>query len=93
MKITLKSNLDLEGPFKEGFLELETEEVTLRAVLIELAERSGVPFIESGKGDVNPLDYSISVDGREYSMLLDRLDTKLVKDCELMVEVIMSGGG
>jgi hypothetical protein len=93
MKITLKSNLDLQGPFKEGFLELETEEVTLRSVLIELAEKSGVPFIEAGKGEVNPLDYSISVDGCEYSMLPDRLDTKLVKDSELMVEVIMSGGG
>ena len=93
MKITLNSNLDLEGPFKEGFLELDAEETTLRAVLIELAERSGVPFIESGKGDVNPLDYSLSVDGREYSMLPGRLDTKLVKDSELNVEVIMSGGG
>jgi hypothetical protein len=93
VKIKLKSNLDLQGPFKEGFLELETEEVTLRSVLLELAEKSGVPFIECGKGDVNPLDYSISVDGREYSMLPERLDTKLVKDCELIVEVIMSGGG
>jgi hypothetical protein len=93
VKIKLKSNLDLQGPFKEGFLELETEEVTLRSVLLELAEKSGVPFIEAGKGEVNPLDYYISVDGCEYSMLPDRLDTKLVKDSELMVEVIMSGGG
>lgn len=93
MKITLKSNLDLQGPFKEGFLVLEAKEVTLRSVLLELAEKSGVPFIESGKGDVNPLDYSISVDGCEYSMLPGRLDTKLVKDFELVVEVIMSGGG
>jgi hypothetical protein len=92
VKIKLKSNLDLQGPFKEGFLELETEKTTLRAVLIELAERSGVPFIESN-GDVNPLDYAISLDGREYSLFPDRLDTKLVKDSELMVEVIMSGGG
>ena len=72
---------------------MKTDEVTLRSVLLELAERSGVPFIEIDKGDVNPLDYSISVDGCEYSMLPDRLDTKLVKDSELMVEVIMSGGG
>ena len=92
MKIKLKSNLDLAGPFKEGFLELEAKEVTLRAVLIELAERSGVPFIEAG-GDVNPLDYAISLDGREYSLLPGRLDTKLVKDSELVVEVIMTGGG
>ena len=92
MKIKLKSNLDLQGPFKEGFLELEAKEVTLRSVLLELAEKSGVPFIEAS-GEVNPLDYSISVDGWEYSMLPDRLDTKLVKDSELMVEVIMSGGG
>jgi hypothetical protein len=92
VKITLKSNLDLQGPFKRGLLELEATEVTLRAVLLELADKSGVPFIE-GNGEVNPLDYSILVDGREYSMLPDRLDTKLVKDSELMVEVIMSGGG
>ena len=92
MKIKLKSNLDLEGPFKEGFLELEAGEVTLRAVLIELAEKSGVPFIEPN-GEVNPLDYAISLDGREYSLLPERLDTKLVKDSELMVEVIMTGGG
>ncbi len=92
MKITLKSNLDLEGPFKEGLLELETEETTLRSVLLELAQRSGVPFIESD-GEVNPLDYAISVDGCEYSMLPGRLDTKLVKDSELVVEVIMFGGG
>jgi hypothetical protein len=93
MKIKLKSNLDLGGPFKDGFLELETEETTLRYVLLELAKRSGVPFIESDKADVDPLDYAISVDGCEYSMLPDRLDTKIVKDSELMVEVIMSGGG
>jgi hypothetical protein len=92
VKITLKSNLDLQGPFKEGFLELENEEVTLRSVLLELAEKSGVPFIEAN-GEVNPLDYSILVDGCEYSMLRDRLDTKLIKDSELVVEVIMSGGG
>ena len=93
MKIKLKSNLDLEGPFKEGILELEAEETTLRSVLLELSERSGVPFIESDKGEVNPLDFAISVDGCEYSMLPGRLDTKLVKDSELNVEVIMSGGG
>ena len=93
MKIKLKSNLDLQGPFKEGLLELEAEETTLRSVLIELAEKSGVPFIEPGRGEVNPLDYSISVDGCEYSMLPGRLNTKLVKNSELVVEVIMSGGG
>jgi hypothetical protein len=93
MKIKLKSNLDLEGPFRDGILELAAQETTLRSVLLDLAEKSGVPFIEPDKEDVNPLDYAISVDGCEYSMLPDRLDTKLVKDCELMVEVIMSGGG
>ena len=93
MKIKLKSNLDLEGPFKDGILELEAQETTLRSVLLELAEKSGVPFIEPDKEEVNPLDYAISVDGCEYSMLPGRLDTKLVKDSELMVEVIMSGGG
>jgi hypothetical protein len=92
MRIKLKSNLDLQGPFKEGLLELEGNEVTLRAVLVELADKSGVPFIEAN-GEVNPLDYAISLDGCEYSMLPDRLDTKLVRDSELMVEVIMSGGG
>jgi len=93
MKIKLKSNLDLAGPFKEGILELEAEEITLRSVLIQLSESSGVPFIEPGKGDVNPLDYAISVDGCEYSMLPDRLDTRLLTDSELKIEVIISGGG
>jgi hypothetical protein len=93
MKITLKSNLDFAGPFREGFLELEAEKITLRSVLLDLAERTGVPFIESDKGDVNPLDYAISVDGCEYSMLPDRLDTRLLADSELMIEVIISGGG
>ena len=92
MKITLKSNLDLEGPFKEGFLRVEAGEITLRSALLELAEKSGVTFIEPN-GEVNPLDYAISLDGCEYSMLPGRLDTKLVGDCELMIEVIMSGGG
>ena len=92
MKIKLKSNLDLQGPFKEGFLELEVKEVTLRVVLMELAEKSGVPFVEVS-GEVNPFDYAISLDGREYSLLPDRLDTKIVKDSDLLVEVIMTGGG
>ena len=93
MKIKIKSNLDLEGPFKEGFLESPSEEVTLRSVLVELAEKSGVPFIEPDKGEVNPLDYAIFVDGVEHSMLQGRLDKKLAKDFELVVEVVMSGGG
>jgi hypothetical protein len=93
MKIKLKSNLDLGGPFKDGILELKAEETTLRSILLELSERSGVPFIESDKGDVNPLDYAISVDGCEYSMLPDRLDTRILADSELKIEVIISGGG
>jgi hypothetical protein len=92
VKIKLKSNLDLQGPFKEGFLQVEAAEITLRSVLLELSEKSGVPFIEAN-GEVNPLDYAVSLDGREYSLLPNRLDTKLVKDSELMVEVIMTGGG
>lgn len=71
---------------------MEAEEITLRSVLLTLAEKSGVPFIEAG-GDVNPLDFAILLDGRESSLLPDRLDTKIVNDSELAVEVIMTGGG
>jgi hypothetical protein len=93
VKIRLKSNLDLGGPFKDGVLEWEAEEVTLRAVLLELSERSGVPLIESNTGEVNPLDYSISVNGCEHSMLPNRLDARLPADSEIHVKVILSGGG
>jgi len=93
MKIRLKSNLDLGGPFQDGVLEVEAQKTTLRSVLLELSERSGVPFIESHTGEVNPLDYSITLDGCEYSMLPGRLDASIAADAELNVKVIMSGGG
>ncbi len=93
MKIKLKSNMDFAGPFQDGFLELETEETTVRSLLLDLSERIGVTFIEADKGEINPLDYAISVNGCDCSMLPDRLDTKISADSELKIEVIMSGGG
>ncbi len=93
MKIKLNSNMDFGGPFQEGFLELEAEEITVRSLLLELSERIGVPFLEAGKDEVNPLDYAISVNGCDCSMLPDRLDAWLSADSEVNIKVILSGGG
>ncbi len=93
MKIKLKSNMDFGGPFQDGVLELDAEETTLRSLLIELSERIGVPLLEEDNGEVNPLDYAISLNGCDCSMLPERLETRLSTDSELKVEVIMSGGG
>ncbi len=92
MRITLKSNMGLGGPFSAGVMELGGEEASLRAILNEISKRCGVEFVDPKTGEVKSV-YDVSVNGREYWLLPNRLDTELHNEVDVKVDVIMLGGG
>ena len=84
--------MGLGGPFSAGVMELGGEEASLRAILNEISKRCGVEVIDPKTGEVKSV-YDVSVNGREYWLLPNRLDTKLHNEVDVKVDVIMLGGG
>ncbi len=96
MRITLKSNFEVGvgGLFKDGYIEMPGDAVTLRQVLDELSRRSGtMEIIRHATREVNPEDFSISVNGHEHPFLPQRLETKLKEGDVVNVMITVFGGG
>lgn len=93
MRIVLRSNIELGGPFDKGILEAGDNEATLRDVLEEISKDCGLRFIDPDKGDIDPQDYAVSVNGREYWLLQNGLDIKLRNEDEVKVDIVILGGG
>ena len=93
MRIILKSNMKLGGPFTSGALELGSEEIMLRGILDELSKSCGLEFVDPNRGEVNHEDYAVYVNGREYWLLPSRLDTKLHNEDEVKIDIVILGGG
>ncbi len=89
MKISLKSNFHL------GQETIEPEgNATLRGLLMELSERSPgkVEFVDSKSNEVDD-SFLVSINGRDYQFLPERLETKLKDGDEVEVSVMMFAGG
>ncbi|MBI4286921.1 MAG: MoaD/ThiS family protein [Chloroflexi bacterium] len=90
MKINLKSNFDL------GIYDMEFTEAgaTLRDVLQALFRRDrGLDIISSANPtEVDP-GFVVSVNGRDYMFLPQRLDTPLKEGDMVEVSVAAMGGG
>lgn len=93
MKIKLKSNVDLGGPFREGEMELKSETVTLRDLLNEISSRCGASVIDPKIGEVDPNNYMVFVNKREHWLLPKGLNTNLFNGEEVEVHITMLGGG
>jgi len=89
MKVTLKSNLDVWG--KQGEVEIGFQD-TLRRLLDRLSAKSHIPLIDPKTGDVDELIY-VRVNGLEHSTLPQRLDTSLNDGDEVLIGLILLGGG
>ena len=90
MKITLKSNFDL------GLEEMEfaDDSTSLRNLLEELGRlHTDMEFIDPR----NPTDveefFTVSINGKEYRFLPQRLDSPLRDGDVVEVAVVMFGGG
>lgn len=93
MKVILKSNIDLGGPFREGEVELKGQNVTLRFLLNEISERCRFQFVDPKSGKIASSIHELLVDGREYLRLPNGLDTELQNEIEVEVNLLMLGGG
>ncbi len=89
MKITLKSTFDLSE------IEIETQSVTLGALLDELSINNllgDVQFFDPRGGELYP-DCDVHVNGQPYSALADGLDTKLNKGDKVEIIIFTLAGG
>lgn len=83
-------------PRKEMEIALQPE--TLSQLLAELtsnykfAGRFPVRLLDSRNGEVSQ-DFGVSVNGVEYELLSERLDTPLREGDELEITMVMLGGG
>ncbi len=93
MKFILKSNIDFGGPFREGWIELKGEKVTLKSLLNEISERCSFKFFDPKSGEIASYIYGLSVNGCEYLRLPNGLDTELENGIEVEVNLSMLGGG
>lgn len=95
MHIILKSNFDVAGIFEKGHIELDGSDVTLRQLLDQLSRQTkGTMELVSPKTkEVNPEDFSVSLNGMEYPFLPGRLETRLKEGDVVEVSITVLGGG
>ena len=89
MKITFKST------FNQEETELETESTTLGALLDELSnnrELTKMEFFDSESREVYP-DCYVLVNGQDYQVLADGLDTKLKNGDKVEIILLTMAGG
>jgi sulfur carrier protein ThiS len=90
MRITLKSNFDLG--LEE--IELPGDGATLRNLLEELGRHHrDMDFIDPRSPTDVEEYFSVSINGKEYRFLPQRLDSPLKDGDEVEVAVVMFGGG
>ncbi|MBI4330521.1 MAG: MoaD/ThiS family protein [Chloroflexi bacterium] len=95
MKIVLKSNFEVAGIFARGYIEMPGDDITLRRLLDELSGRTGgtMEIVSPRTREVNPEDFSVSLNGLEYPFLPRRLDTLLKEGDVVDVMITVLGGG
>ncbi len=95
MRIVLKSNFDVAGIFEKGYVELDGSDVTLRQLLDHLSRQTKgtMELISPKTREVNPEDFSVSLNGMEYPFLPGRLETKLKDGDVAEVSITVLGGG
>ncbi|MBI2935010.1 MAG: MoaD/ThiS family protein [Chloroflexi bacterium] len=95
MHINLKSNFEVAGIFEAGYVDLPGNGFTLRQLLDELSRRSQgtMEIIRPRTREVNPEDFTVLVNGREYPFLPQRLDTALNDGDTVEVMITVLGGG
>ncbi len=95
MRIILKSNFEANnGVFQKGYIDMPGE-TTLRQVLDELSRGTGgtMEIIRPRTKEVNPEDFTIVLNGKEYPFLSQRLDTRLKEGDVVEVMITVFGGG
>ncbi len=95
MRIVLKSNFEVNGIFEKGYIDMAGDETNLRHLIDELSRRSGgsMEIISPKTREINPEDFSISLNGMEYPFLPQRLDTRLKERDVVDVMITVLGGG
>ncbi|MDP2718206.1 MAG: hypothetical protein Q8P44_00015 [Dehalococcoidia bacterium] len=94
MLIKIKSNFEVRGISEHNLVEFQGEGITLRKFLEEMSEKglNGLELFNSSD-EINTEDFLISLNGKEYPFLPDKLDTRL-KDGDIVeINVLVLGGG
>lgn len=92
MRIVLKSNFSLGGPFSEGEIVLKEEDMSLRDLLGLVGRNSSLHIIDEKNGEVDST-FEIYVNEREYWIQPDSLDYKLHDGDEVDIRLVMFAGG
>jgi hypothetical protein len=92
MQVVLKSNFDAAGLFSRGSIDVQ-EGIDMRALLELLSRQCRLHFIDPGSGEVNAVDFTITLNGNEHPFWPQGLSTLLCGGDEVCVLVIPLGGG
>jgi hypothetical protein len=92
MRIVLKSNFSLGGPFSEGEIVLKEQDMALRNLLGLIGRKSGLHIIDPKNGEVDST-FEIYVNEREYWIQPDSLGYRLRDGDEVDVRLVMFAGG
>jgi hypothetical protein len=92
MRIVLKSNFSLGGPFSAGEIVLEEEDISLRYLLGLIGRDSSLHIIDEKNGEVDST-FEIYVNEREYWIQQDSLDYRLRDGDEVDIRLVMFAGG
>ncbi len=92
MRIVLKSNFSLSGPFSEGEIVLKEEDMSLRELLGLVGSNSSLHIVDEKNGEVDST-FEIYVNEREYWIQPDSLDYRLRDGDEVDIRLVMFAGG
>lgn len=92
MRVTLRTNLDLQSSsngtiIELDTIELDTEKATLRDVLAKVADRYqiGTPIFDPGTNEIDRTEFSVLLNGMHYESLPARLVTRLSEGDQIQV--------
>ena len=92
MRIVLKSNFSLGGPFSEGEIILKEEDMSLRDLLGLVGRNSSLHIIDEKNGEVDST-FEIYVNEREYWIQPDSLDYRLRDGDVVDIRLVIFAGG
>ncbi len=98
IKFRLGAPFTGNGTLPRKGMELALQPATLRQLLAELsseykfAGRFPVRLLDARSGDVSQ-DYGVLVNGKEYELLPERLNTGMKQGDEVEINMVMLGGG
>ena len=91
MKVKVDTNFETTGVLGGGEMELE-ENGTLRSLLDIISEKIRFSIIDPKTGDVD-FAIELKVNGQDYFVLAQQLDTRLAEGDEVQILMMMFGGG